>query len=314
MDTNTNASFSLAAKITRTASKQTYYTIQLLVDRERIPDAFRAYAYFRWVDDRLDAETASPSERMSFLQRQQSILEDCYQGQPSGDLSPEELMLVDLIMGNPEKSSGLEAYLRDMMAVMAFDVGRRGRAISAAELSEYSRMLAMAVTEALHYFIGHNCCTPQDDTRYLAVRGAHVIHMLRDWQEDVEAGYFNIPEDYVQAHGLERSDVDAPAFREWVRSRVHLARACFQHGREYTARVKNLRCRLAGYAYIARFEWMLYAIERDGYRLRAAYPERKSWRAGIWMLTRALASAIGLQRTNFAPRKPVIQIVKTNQR
>jgi phytoene/squalene synthetase len=314
MDTYNDTSCLLATKITRTASKQTYFTIQLLVDRERIPDAFRAYAYFRWVDDRLDAETASPSERMSFLQRQQSILEDCYQGQPSGDLCPEERMLVDLVMGNPEKSGGLEAYLRDMMAVMAFDVERRGRAISAAELSEYSRLLATAVTEALHYFIGHNCCTPKDDTRYLAVRGAHVIHMLRDWQEDVEAGYFNIPQGYVQAHDLDLSDVDAPAFREWVRSRVHLARACFQHGREYTARVKNLRCRLAGYAYIARFEWMLYAIERDGYRLRAAYPERKSWRAGMWMLSRALTSAIGLQRTNFAPRKPVIQIVKTNQR
>ena len=314
MDTNTNASFSLAAKITRTASKQTYYTIQLLVDRERIPDAFRAYAYFRWVDDRLDAETASPSERMSFLQRQQSILEDCYQGQPSGDLSPEELMLVDLIMGNPEKSSGLEAYLRDMMAVMAFDVERRGRAISAAELSEYSRLLAMAVTEALHYFIGHNCCTPQDDTRYLAVRGAHVIHMLRDWQEDVQAGYFNISTDYVRAHGLDLADMDDPALREWVASRVQLARIFFQRGREYAAGVKNLRCRLAGYAYIARFEWMLYAIEKDGYHLRAAYPERKSLRAGLWMLARALSSAAGLGWMDIDPRKWAIPIIKTDER
>lgn len=314
MDTNTSSSYSLAAAITRTASKQTYFTIRFLVDRERIPDAYRAYAYFRWVDDQLDADTALPSERMSFLQRQQSILEECYLGQPSGDLSAEECMLVDLVNGNPEKSSGLEAYLRNMMAVMAFDVERRGRMISSAELSEYSRLLATAVTEALHYFIGHNCSAPRGDTRYLAVRGAHVIHMLRDWQEDVEAGYFNIPENYMQAYDLELSDVDAPAFREWVRSRTKQARACFQHGREYIARVKNLRCRLAGYAYIARFEWMLYAIERDGYRLRAAYPARKSIRAGLWMLARALSSAAGLHWMNFDPRKWAIPIVKTDER
>ena len=47
---------SLASAITKAASTQTYYTIRFLVDRPRMDDAFRAYAYFRWVDDVLDAE------------------------------------------------------------------------------------------------------------------------------------------------------------------------------------------------------------------------------------------------------------------
>jgi phytoene/squalene synthetase len=45
----------LASSITKAASKQTYYTIRYLVDRERVDDAYRAYGYFRWVDDILDA-------------------------------------------------------------------------------------------------------------------------------------------------------------------------------------------------------------------------------------------------------------------
>ena len=45
----------LAAAITKAASTQTYYTFRLLGDRERVEDAYRAYAYFRWVDDTLDA-------------------------------------------------------------------------------------------------------------------------------------------------------------------------------------------------------------------------------------------------------------------
>ena len=45
-----------ASSITKAASKQTYYTIRFLVDRERVDDAYRAYGYFRWVDDVLDAE------------------------------------------------------------------------------------------------------------------------------------------------------------------------------------------------------------------------------------------------------------------
>ena len=55
MDRQFSASGHLAAAITKSASKQTYYTIWLFVDRERVADAFRAYGYFRWVDDILDA-------------------------------------------------------------------------------------------------------------------------------------------------------------------------------------------------------------------------------------------------------------------
>ena len=50
---------SVASSITKAASKQTYYTIRFLVDRERVDDAYRAYGYFRWVDDVLDADSGS---------------------------------------------------------------------------------------------------------------------------------------------------------------------------------------------------------------------------------------------------------------
>ncbi|HWQ83615.1 MAG TPA: hypothetical protein VN363_03560 [Anaerolineales bacterium] len=44
----------LASQITRAASQQTYLTIRLLADPGQADDAYRAYAYFRWVDDWLD--------------------------------------------------------------------------------------------------------------------------------------------------------------------------------------------------------------------------------------------------------------------
>src|SRR5690606_29823686 len=54
----------LAERITRAASKQSYYTIPLLVDRCPVADAFRSYAYFRWVDDMLDEMLSAPQERL----------------------------------------------------------------------------------------------------------------------------------------------------------------------------------------------------------------------------------------------------------
>jgi len=314
MDRKSGCSQRLAAEITRTASKQTYYTIRFLADRHLAPDAYRAYAYFRWVDDCLDAETGAQDERSAFLKRQQALLDACYRGQAPDWVSAEEQILVDLAAHDTEKNSGLRSYLYNMMNVMAFDVARRGRTISQAELAAYTRMLATAVTEAMYYFIGHNCPPPCDETRYRAVQGAHVVHMLRDMVEDAAVGYFNMPREYCEAQGISLRDVDHPAYRKWVRSRVELANACFRIGRENMAHIKTWRCRLAGYAYIARFEWTAYAIERDGYRLRAAYPERKSLQASLWMVWRILSSLAGLYRPAIAAPELAAQPIHYEER
>ena len=301
---NTNLQDSLAPSITRAASKQTFYTIRCLVDRERVADAYRAYAYFRWVDDTLDADSAPPkrtgavvsaadaieAQRIAFLERQKSLLEACYRGESFPDATAEELMLVELVSQDHETNSGLQSYLRNMMQVMEFDARRRGRLISQTELNDYTRWLATAVTEAMHYFIGQRCYSPQDETRYLAVSGAHITHMLRDTFDDVQAGYFNIPCEVLEVNRIQPQDLYSKAYRDWVRSRVNLARSYFERGREYLARVKNPRCRLAGFAYTARFEWLLDTIERENYFLRREYTERRSLPTGLRMGLSTLSS------------------------
>ena len=95
----------------------------------------------------------------------------------------------------------------------------------------------------------------------------------------------------ILAAGVSPDEPDSAAFRAWVRERVDLARGCFGAGRAYLARLDSARCRLAGHAYIARFEWVLDAIEREGYRLRERYPERSSLRGGLAIGSAALRSA-----------------------
>ena len=274
---------SLASSITKAASEQTYYTIRLLVDRERVEDAFRAYAYFRWVDDVLDAASGTSSERLAFLERQKFLLEACYMGEPPRDVDRQETMLVELVQQDHEKNSGLKAYLHNMMLVMDFDTRRRGRLITQTELSDYTHWLAVAVTEALHYFIGHDDYSPHDSTRYLAVSAAHIAHMLRDTADDMQLGYYNIQSEALEANHIWTYEVKSEAFHTWVKSRVQLAREYFEAGKGYLARVQNLRCRLAGIAYISRFEWVLDTIETEGYRLSPEYNERKSLGAGLRM-------------------------------
>jgi hypothetical protein len=95
-------------------------------------------------------------------------------------------MLVELVQSDQAKNSGLRAYLRNMMLMMNIDARRHGRLISQAELNEYTLWLAIAVTEALHYFIGHSAFALRNETRYQAVSAAHIMCMLRDTFEDVQ--------------------------------------------------------------------------------------------------------------------------------
>lgn len=286
------SSDALATSVTSQASKQSYFTIRFLVDRDRVQDAFRAYAYFRWVDDRIDERGPDVLERLLFAERQKALLEHCRRGEQLGHLADEEWMLVDLLRSQGAHQRGLWAYLDQMMAVMTFDAGRRGRLISAAELNAYTNHLAIAVTEALHYFIGNGSRSAVGEVRYAAVTGAHITHMLRDTLDDVQAGYFNIPREFLESQGIGPADLNAPAYREWVGRRVALAKAYLRAGTTSLGQAGSLRFRLAGSAYIARFLVVLDTIQRDGYLLQATYQERKGITGGLKLSGLVLSQAV----------------------
>ncbi len=313
MDSNLKSSHDLAAAITKAASKQTYYTIRFFVDRDLVADAFRAYGYFRWVDDALDGDELDTGEKLAFIHRQESLLEACYRGEMPKDLIPEEQILVDLVANDRGVDSGLHIYLRKMMDVMIFDARRRGEIMSRQELHTYSHKLAVAVTEAMYYFIGNESPAPHNESRYLAVTAAHITHMLRDAHEDVQAGYFNIPQEVLQGHNLSPQDVDNPSYRTWVCKQVQLARRYFKAGRASLAQIRSFRCRLVGFAYTARFEWMLRAIERDNFCLRSEYAERRGFPAGLWMSASTLASLLLSPWRNLGVGKLIVQPARSEE-
>ena len=116
--------------------------------------------------------------------------------------------------------------------------------------------------------------------------------MLRDTFEDAQVGYTNIPREILEANQIGPQDTQCDAYRNWVKSRVLLAREYFRAGKDYFARVQNPRCRLACFAYIARFEWLLDTIETEGYCLRPQYDERRSARTGLRISWLTLSSLV----------------------
>jgi len=280
-----DASGALAQSITRAGSKQTYYIARLVVDKGLVSDFYRAYAYFRWADDVVDAP-ASTDNRITFIRRQRELIDRLYRNERPSDLTPEEEIVADLISRDKGETSGLQSFIRNMLAVIEFDAHRKGRLVSQGELTRYSNWLARSVTDGLQYFIGNGHPYPDTDDRYLAAFAAHITHLLRDMLPDVADGFINIPREYLEAHGIGPEDVHSPPFRAWVRERVELARRYFREGKHYLDKLDVLRCKIAGYWYCARFEGVLEKIERDGYVLRPLYNERhkvSNWLRMAWL-------------------------------
>ena len=278
-----NTSAALAHSITWKGSKQSYLTARLLVDRDLVDDCLRGYAYFRWADDVIDLRLDSRERRIAFIARQKMLVERLYRGERPEDLYKEEEMLADLIAHDKGPDTGLGSFIHNFMAVFEFDANRNGRLVSRRELSEYTASLATAVMDGIQYFIGNGTPYPRTYDRSLAVTGAHLVHMLRDTLEDIPAGFVNIPTEDIQRLGIGLEDLDGKPFQTWVQEQSEWAGNCLKEGKRYINSLEVLRCKLAGAWYCARFEWFLEAFRGDGYRIREAYPERKSLAAWVEM-------------------------------
>ena len=271
----TDHTAALARSITRAASKQTYYTALLMVDRGLVDDCCRAYAYFRWVDDVVDVSSQSGDERISFIRRQRELIDRLYRRERPDGLTPEEEMVADLISHDEQENSGLQSFIYNFLAVLDFDARRKGRLISQHELTWYSNCLGRAVADCVLYFVGNGHAYPDTYSRFLGPIGAHIAHMLRDMVPDTADGFINIPREYLEANSISLQDPGSPPYRAWVRSRVDQARQHFREGKRFFDQLDVLRRRIVGHWYCARFEGVLDTIERDGYVLRASYNQRR---------------------------------------
>ena len=100
-------------------------------------------------------------------------------------------------------------------------------------------------------------------------------------------------------------DVDDPAYKEWVRTRVNTARQMFVEGKKYLDGLDVLRSKIVGYWYCARFEVVLDTIEADGYRLRREYHERRQIRTWLMILWLGLSLSVKHVFTRMKPASPV---------
>lgn len=280
----------LAEHSTKKNSLQTYLTIRLLVDRPLVSECFRAYAYFRWADDQVDVRYRTYRDRVAFMNRQKQLVDVCYAGKKPGRLLPHERMITGLIASDPGTNPKLESFIRNFLSVIDFDARRKGRPVTAREITRYSRTLGQAVTDGIEYFIGNTAWYPQSPDRSKAAVAAHITHMLRDMREDIPQGFINIPREAYSDHRTPDTFTNSRSERVWVKHRVKEAQTLFHEGKRYIDSLSVLRTKIAAYWYCARFERLLSVIEREGYALRPRYDRGRN--AGRWVRLLLLTASV----------------------
>jgi phytoene/squalene synthetase len=156
-----------------------------------------------------------------------------------------------------------------MLAALVWDTRRRGQFSDRSALQAYSLALGRAYTNALQAFVAQSHVYPDAPGRCAAGTAAHLVHLLRDFVQDWEAGYYNISRQEMAEFGLDAApfDFEGEAFRNWVRVVAQRARGLFRDGQRYLDSLQVYRCKLLGYLYCVRYEILLDQIEHQGYRI-----------------------------------------------
>lgn len=263
--------FRLARKIVRKSSMQTYLTIGILADRQIKDLAYCAYAYFRWLDDKIDVGLKTTKGRNNFLDKQKKLINLAYKGIFSKTKNLEENMVIELIKSDTSTDSKLKSYITNFLSIIEFDAKRKGKVVTRRNLDWYSKTIGVAVTDCIIHFIDNKSGSMNHKDMYKAATAAHIVHTLRDMSDDIQEGFYNVPREYIVKHKLKLNKCTSPDLAEWVKDRVYTADNMFNLGIKYLYQSPPSRRRFAALLYCYRFLPLLSDIKYDKYILKPQY-------------------------------------------
>ena len=210
---------------TRREAKNFYYAFLTLppADRQAI---YAVYAFCRYCDDAVDAETSLDRQRDKLTQLG-AALSDSYAGQAA---APVFLALADVA----RRYAIPEQYFREVLAGVESDL-TTARYRDFAELRQYCYRVAAVVGLICLQIFGYRDDKAKDYAVDLGL-AMQLTNICRDVKEDWEMGRVYLPQEELAQFGYTEADLAAgvcnAAFGELMRFQVRRAREYFARGRE----------------------------------------------------------------------------------
>jgi phytoene/squalene synthetase len=241
-----------------------------LVPKRRGKLFWKVYVYFRWVDDIVDDMKISQDYKRKFLKQQRKFLDSVYNSKKVNleKLNYEEKGLYDVIKlyWNHKKAKEFKKHIYNMMWTFDYDVGRIGKHIKEKEFMKYSKYIGgayafvfMLIWDISKYEKKYNSITKKEmgkTLKQLAENYAHychLIHTLRDFDEDMKKGYINIP------YGKEKNK-----YLNYIKKVV--IPAIDRFASEIDKYIDNKTLKIVLNLYLKRFKKAIRIIKIEGFR------------------------------------------------
>jgi len=223
------------------------------------------------------------------MERQGKLLRNLYDGLSyQGDCILEEQFAHLFVAFDREMGFALKDAVLGMFSVLMRDLEWNGATTPSKEMDELIYIESKSFINMIRFFFGETGDYDGAD-KYNEGIGCKLVHLLRDFIEDLDLGYVNISQDDIERYRINLDNVNDDNFRTWIRARVELAREHFRKGKRNLSKSRRLRYKIASYLYCAKYEDILKIIEKDNYCLRLEYkrtPLEKAQRLYklIWVL------------------------------
>jgi phytoene/squalene synthetase len=247
--------------------------LDILIDKSKRNYVNLCYTYLRWVDDVVDDTERPLPEKKIFIEHQKNLITSLYKNYKNNNIESftiEEACLIHF--ADYAKSNGniiLLDEVNNMVEALSMDVCRieHSGIFSNIELDHYIELMSKSL-----YNIMYNFSLPKSKYReefYLGSKLMTIALMIRDLEEDFDAGYINIGAEDIKYYNLDiRNLKQDKNLSLWLADRINYI---FKILDEECAILKYLPPRFrifTCYSLIYRLHWVIRAKVYGCYNLK----------------------------------------------
>lgn len=178
--------------------------LDLLVDRPERDYINLCFAYLRWADDIVDNPNLPVNQKQEFIEHQKNLISLIYRKNSFEPSGIEEACLV--YFSQYIISTGnlfLLDEVKNMVEALSMDVDRLADngVFSDAELDHYIELMSKSFFHILCFF-----SLPKERYKeefYLGAKFTTIALMIKDLEEDIDAGFINIPAEDIIRYKLD---------------------------------------------------------------------------------------------------------------
>ena len=208
------------------------------------------YAYLRCFDDIIDAEKDEATS-LELMAEQRRFMDAAYEGaSEQGEVGVPARYGLPFFAWDRERGAPLRAQFEAFLDTMEFDIARRGRVLSTAEIDGYVLKTGYAFLRCLAYFATGKPELP-DPCLDLGSRAYLHADALMDLEEDLAVGLINIPRGVIEEYAIDLEKPEA-GLERWRAVRIGEVLEYFRQARTTIPLIDGLSLKVLYWHYWRR--------------------------------------------------------------